>query len=88
MLLDKGIDWNKYPSCFIYGTFARKEVIQHKLNHEEIELLPPKHNARKNPDMMVNRSAIQILDFKMFNKFENRTEIIFEKANPKIKEDS
>ena len=38
--------------------------------------------------MMVNRSAIQILDFKMFNKFENRTEIIFEKANPKIKEDS
>ena len=88
MLLDKGIDWNKYPSCFIYGTFARKEIIQYKFSKEEIELLPPKHNARQNPDMIVERSVINILDFKMFNKFENRTEVIFENAKPIIKKDS
>ena len=88
MLLDKGIDWEKYPSCFIYGTFARKEIIQYKYTKEEIESLPPKHNARKNPDMIVNRNVIQILDFKMFKRFENRKEVIFENAKPIIKEDS
>jgi len=88
MLLEKGIDWNKYPSCFIYGTFARKESIQQKFTKEEIELLPPKHNARKNPDMMVTRNVIQILDFKMFDKFENRENVIFENAKPIIEEDS
>ena len=88
MLLDKGIDWNKYPSCFIYGTFARKEITQYKLNPEEIESLPPLHNAKKNPDMLVTRNVIRILDFKMFNKYENRKEVIFENAKPIIKEDS
>ena len=88
MLLDKGIEWEKYPSCFIYGTFARKEVVQYKYSPEEIELLPPKHNARKNPDMSVSRSVIKILDFSMFKKFENRKEVIFENAKPIIKEDS
>ena len=88
MLLDKGIDWEKYPSCFIYGTFARKEAIQYKYTPEEIELLPPKHNARKNPDLMVNRNVLQILDFTKFKKFENRKEVIFENAKPIIKEDS
>ena len=88
MLLDKGIDWNKYPSCFIYGTFGRKEITQYKLNPEEIESLPPLHNAKKNPDMLVTRNVIRILDFKMFNKYENRKEVIFENAKPIIKEDS
>ena len=88
MLLDKGIDWNKYNSCFKYGTFARKELIQSKFTKEEIELLPPMHNARKNPDMIVSRNIIQILDFSNFNKFENRTEVIFENAKPILKENS
>ena len=88
MLLDKGIDWHKYPSCFTYGTFARKETVQKKFTPEEIELLPPKHNARNNPDMLFSRNVINILDFKMFSKFENRKEVIFENAKPIIKEDA
>ena len=88
MLLDKGIDWNKYDSCFKYGTFARKELIQRKFTKEEIELLPPMHNARKNPDMIFSRNIIQILDFNNFNKFDNRTHVIFENAKPIIKENS
>ena len=88
MLLDKGIDWNKYNSCFKYGTFARKELVQRKFTQEEIELLTPMHNARKNPDMLVNRNVIQILNFENFNKFENRTEVIFENAKPILKENS
>ena len=88
MLLDKGMDWNKYDSCFKYGTFARKELIQRKFTKEEIELLPPMHNARKNPDMIFSRNIIQILDFNNFNKFDNRTDVIFENAKPIIKENS
>ena len=88
MLLDKGIDWNKYNSCFKYGTFARKELIQSKFTKEEIELLPPMHNARKNPDMIFSRNIIQILDFNNFNKFDNRTDVIFENAKPIIKENA
>ena len=78
----------KISFLFHLGTFARKEVIQYKYSPEEIELLPPKHNARKNPDLLVTRNVIQILDFKMFKKFENRKEVIFENAKPIIKENS
>ena len=46
------------------------------------------HNARKNPDMLVNRNVIQIFDLENFNKLENRTEVIFENAKPIIKESS
>ena len=51
MLLDKGIDQNKYSNYFIYGTLARKEIIKYKLSPEDIESLPPKHNTRNNPDV-------------------------------------
>ena len=38
--------------------------------------------------MLVNRNVIQIFDLENFNKFENRTEVIFENAKPIIKENS
>jgi len=38
------------------------------LSPEEIESLPPKHNARNNPDILINRNVIQIMDLKDFNK--------------------
>ena len=85
MLMDKGIDWNKYESCFIYGTFAKKEKVQYKLSPEEIESLPPKHNAKTNPDMLVTRNVIKILDIKKFNDVENREAVIFENAKPIFK---
>ena len=88
MLLDKGIDWNKYERCFIYGTFARKETIQYKLSPEEIESLPPKHNARTNPDMIVSRNVMKILDIGNFNDVKNRVEVIFENAQPIMKTES
>ena len=65
-----------------------KKLFNINYTPEEIELLPPKHNAKKDPNMLVSRNVIQILDFKMFKKFENRKEVIFENAKPLIKEDS
>ena len=58
------------------------------MSPEEIESLPPKHNARNNPDILISWNVIQIMDFKDFNKVENRIEVIFENAKPIIKEDS
>ena len=69
MLLDKGIDWEKYILVLFYGIFARKVSIQYKYTSKKIKLLPPKHNTRKNPDLFANKNVILILNFTVFKKF-------------------
>lgn len=61
MLLDKNIDWNKYPEFFKSGTFytAVKEI--RKYHGFELNDIPPKHEARTNPDLKVERTEIKRL---------------------------
>lgn len=39
------------------GVFIVRKLILRKLSTEELDKLPPKHNARKNPDLLVPRHA-------------------------------
>ena len=61
MLLDKDIDWNNYPTFFKRGIYASRISFNRKLTQEELNSLPEKHNARKNPDMIVSRSKVMFI---------------------------
>lgn len=82
MLFQKGINWNDYPACFKRGTFIQRHSVTRKFTTDEIDLLPPKHEARTNPDLIVERSEIRILDMPPFGKVTNREDVIFEGAEP------
>lgn len=82
MLMEKGINWNDYPTYFKRGTYARRVVTTRKFTDEEIENLPENHEARKNPDLMITRSSIETIEMPVFSKVINRTEVIFDGAEP------
>lgn len=84
MLFQKGINWNDYPAFFKRGTFIQKRKVERKLLIEEINELPPKHKARLNPDLIIERTSYVKLEMPPFSKVTNRPEVIFYGANPRV----
>lgn len=76
MLFQKGIKWNDYPSFFKRGTYVQRKVRTGKLTIEELEKLPPKHNARKNPDLVIERKYVETLDLPPLSKVVNKIDVI------------
>ena len=84
MLFSKGINWNDYPSFFKRGTFVRRRIMSTKYTAEDLAFLPSKHEARKNPDLLVERSVIEVMDMPPFSRVINRVGVIFDGENPLI----
>jgi len=76
MLFQKGINWNDYPSFFKRGTYVQRKVRTGKLTVEELEKLPPMHNARKNPDLVIERKFVDVLELPQLSKVTNKIDVI------------
>jgi tRNA(His) guanylyltransferase len=72
----KGINWNDYPAFFKRGTYVQRKVRTGKMTIEELDKLPPLHDARKNPDLEIKRTFIEVLDLPPIAKVENRVDVI------------
>lgn len=82
MLFQKGINWNDYPSFFKRGTYIQRKRVLTKFTAEELAKLPAKHQARKNPDLMIERWIIDRLDLPPLMTIQNREEVILFGAEP------
>jgi len=58
--IEKNIDINTYPESFLYGVFLYRQTVNQKFTAEDIEKLPEKHEARKNPDLTFSRNVVMI----------------------------
>ena len=81
MLMEKGVNWNDYPSFFKRGTYAQRKVIERQLTDEEWNSIPEKH--RKERTELVKRTIVRTLDMPIFSKVVNRVEVIFNGEEPK-----
>ncbi len=82
MLYKKGINWNDYPAFFKRGTYIQRVKRKGKFTTDEIESLPPKHAARTNPDLEIERSVIATVDMPPLGRVMNRVDVIFNGAIP------
>lgn len=82
MLFQKGVNWNDYPYFFKRGTYVQRRKVLRAFTCEEVESLPAKHEARKNPDLKVERSDFLRIEMPIFSKVVNREAVIFEGAEP------
>jgi tRNA(His) guanylyltransferase len=82
MLMEKGINWSDYSDRYKRGTYFRKEHHARLYRPEEIEKLPPKHEARTNPLLMVKRSEVLRLDIPPLAKVTNRVDVFFNEMFP------
>jgi tRNA(His) 5'-end guanylyltransferase len=84
MLLEEGINWDDYPDFFKRGTFVQKKTVRTKIPPDELKDLPPKHAARRNPDLEIERQVIKVIKMPPFATVSNRKEVIFEGHAPLI----
>lgn len=82
LLFQKGINWNDYPSAFKRGVYVQRKTEQIAFSAADIEQLPPKHEARTNPNLLVERSTVSVLEMPPLEKVVNRVAVIFDGATP------
>jgi tRNA(His) guanylyltransferase len=85
MLFQKGINWNDYPSFFKRGTYVQRKRVVTPFSQSEIEKLPPKHNARKDPNFLVERWIIDRVELPKLSSIENSVDVIIWGKEPKLK---
>ena len=81
MLFQKGINWNDYPSFFKRGSYIQRKRQLTKFTSEELLNLPPKHAARLNPDLVIERWNIEVLDLPPLLTISNREDVILNGAD-------
>lgn len=84
MLFQEGINWNDYPAFFKRGVYVQRAKVERKFTCNEIESLPPLHEARGNPNLMLERTVIRTLDMPPILRVENRTGVVFDGEMPEI----
>lgn len=82
LLFQKGVNWNDYPAFFKRGTYVQRRTVIKPFSAAELECLPPKHEARSNPSLTVERSEVAVLDMPPITTIENREAVIFEGTKP------
>lgn len=85
MMLEKNVNWNDLATKFKRGTYLKRYVVNKPFSLEEIESLPPKHNARKNPDLVIERNILKVVDMPIFSKISNKVDVVFNDAEPILK---
>jgi len=82
LLFQKGINWNDYPAFFKRGTYVQRRKTVRPFTTTELDLLPPKHEARANPGLLVERSDVVVLDLPPITTIKNREAVIFGGEQP------
>lgn len=78
MLFAKGINWNDYPAFFKRGTYFARRKFSSKFSPEEIEKLPLKHQARLNPNLVIERTKVVRLAIPPLSQIEDVVKVLFE----------
>lgn len=81
MLLQKGINWNDYPTFFKKGTYVKRSSVERVLTEEELARIPEKHR----PTGPVTRGTIIEIDIPPAEKIENLSAVLFHGAVPVLK---
>lgn len=85
LMLQKGLNWNDFPAFFKRGTYVQKVRELTKFSKEELSKLPMKHEARMNPDLMIERNVVKIVGLPPINKIDNKIDVIIYGKTPKLK---
>lgn len=76
LMFQRGINWDQYPVWAKRGTYTGRKTLGRKFTTEELEKLPPKHDARKNPDLVFERTSIEVLEMPIFSTVTNRVAVL------------
>lgn len=82
MLHAKGVNWNDYPAFFKRGTYIQRRKTVRPFTVEELDKLPGKHEARRNPGLTVERTEWGEIDIPPLGSVVNREAVVFGYEEP------
>lgn len=82
LMLDKNVNWNDLEVRFKRGTYVRRTKVLKPLTMEEINSLPEKHNARQNPNLLIERQVVEVMNMPIINTVINRVGVVFNGEEP------
>lgn len=82
LMLELGINWNDLPARYKRGSYVTRVLTSRPFSEDELSTLPPKHKAHTNPDLVIERSVIEVVDLPILNKINNRVDVIFNTEEP------
>lgn len=85
MMIERGVNWNNLEAKFKRGSYVKNIRTSKPFSVDELQELPPKHQAHKNPNLIIERSIIKEIEYPIFNKIENKVDVIFFDKEPIIK---
>jgi tRNA(His) guanylyltransferase len=85
MMLEKNVNWNNLETKLKRGTYVKRIKTSSSFTVEELEKLPPMHEAHKNTNLVIERSVIKEIEYPILNKITNLTEVIFNDVKPILK---
>lgn len=84
MMLEKGVNWNNLETKFKRGVYIKRIKKMMPFTEEELSELPAKHNAHKNPGLLIERNSFDVIEYPIFNKIINKEEVVFFNEEPKV----
>ncbi len=85
MLHARGVNWDRYPALFKRGAYVQRSLSKTPFTAVELEKLPPKHAARSNPDLIVERALCTEIEMPPIAAVVNREAVIWHGAKPIVK---
>lgn len=82
LMLEENVNWDDLPVKHKRGTYVKRMMVAKPFTNKELNDLPLLHNARKNPNIIIERSIVDVIDYPILNKITNKVEVIFENAEP------
>jgi len=82
MMMEKGFNWNDVADYDKRGAYFRRVVEERELTDAERMKIPEKHRPPK--DQKVMRALVDRIPLPRLTKIENRVEVIFEGAEPRL----
>jgi tRNA(His) 5'-end guanylyltransferase len=84
MMLERGVNWNDLPNGYKRGVYVKRIKVGEPFTPEELDKLPVKHNARLNPNLIVDRYVVKTMDYPPINTIKNRVGVIFENETVEV----
>ena len=82
MMLEKSVNWNDLATKYKRGTYIKRVKTSKPFTTEELNSLPKNHNARKNPNLIIERNVISQIEYPIFHKITNKEQVIFLNEEP------
>lgn len=82
LMIEKGINWNDLEPCLKRGTYIRRVKTSKPFSESELLGLPPKHEAHKNPNLIIEQNLISEIELPIFSRIINQVDVVFNGAEP------